>query len=501
MSHKTGDASMTDRAMPLQHHLILFIYATIMLLVFLDGGTALSRHEVYTAEPAREMLQGNVPWAVQTFAGEFRTNKPPTMSWLIAGCMAIFNSRQEWVCRLPSALAGILTAHAVGIIASRLIRHRYAGLLAGLITVTTGWMQIQSRLAEADMPLVACVTLAMLALVPRNGWRELTVEAQAIQGGDCIRSMSVLFWAATGFGFMLKLVAIFITIPAAIMLMIWSKDARVKKILRNPIGLGVFAIMLISWPVAAYLTYPQILHDWYGQTVGRVAGQVDQREAITGVQYIQEFFFHFWTIPWIVLPATPVIAIGLYTGLDRWKSPAGKFLISWVTPFLILITLTAYKSKHYSFPLLPALSVIAAYGTIIWMRASRRQRLVTPLLVIWFAGCAVAVLAIKVYVLPKADSGQSYVDLASAINATVPDDQPVRMIDLGEAPIAYYLDPIPQRIDEVKDVPADQPIYAVFRQVTLPALQASHSVTILNQAHPTRKRDDGDELLIFGKIN
>ena len=473
--------------MPIRHHLIILLYGVLLLLVPINDGTALSRHEVYAAEPARELLAGQMPWAVQTFAGEFRTNKPPTMSWLIAGCMKVFDSRAEWVCRLPSALAGIITAIAIGLIAQRLLTHPAAGLLAGLITITTAWLQIQAKLAQADMLLVASVTLAMLALVPKSDEEPKSVAAPAL-----------LFWLATAAGFLLKFVAIFITIPAAIMFAIWANDSRAKRILRHPLGLALFLLIVLAWPVAAYLTYPEILSHWRGQTVGRMAGQVDQREPITGVQYIAEFFYFFWTIPWVVLPATPAIVIGLWTGLDQYKSRAGKFLISWVAPFLILITITAYKSKHYSFPLLPALSVVAAYGTVVWMRSLKRPRLAMPLLVTWFIGCAAVILWLKLAIIPRSDGNRDYVELARQANAIAPDDQPIRMIDLGEQPIAYYLEPIPKRIDELSDVPPGQTFYAVTRVDSIEPLSATHRIEVLIEAKKTKRNDNP---LVFIKVN
>lgn len=467
--------------MPIRHHLIILLYGVLLLLVPLNDGTALSRHEVYTAEPARELLEGRMPWAVQTFAGEFRTNKPPTMSWLIAGCMKVFDSRAEWVTRLPAAIAGLVTAIAIGVIAQRLLGHPVAGLLAGLITLTMAWLQIQAKLAQADMLLVASVALAMLALVPRK-----TEPPEP----KSVLSPALLFWLATAAGFLLKFVAIFITIPAAIMFAIWAKDARTKRILRHPLGVAVFAIVLIAWPVAAYLTFPEILSHWKGQTVGRMAGQVDQREAITGVQYIAEFFYFFWTIPWVVLPATPAIVIGLWTGLDRYGSRTGKFLLSWVVPFLVLITLTAYKSKHYSFPLLPAFSVVAAYGTIVWMQSLKRPTLATPMLVTWFIGCAAVILWLKLSIIPRSDSNRDYVDLARQANAIAPDDQPIRMIGLGEQPIAYYLDPIPTRIDDLADVPQTPTFYAVTRVDSIEPLSATHRVEVLIDAKKTKRNDN-----------
>jgi 4-amino-4-deoxy-L-arabinose transferase-like glycosyltransferase len=69
----------------------------------------LTQHEVFAAQTAREMLATG-DWVVPHFAGRARLNKPPGMYYLIAGSMAVFQSRAEWVARLPAALAGVATA-------------------------------------------------------------------------------------------------------------------------------------------------------------------------------------------------------------------------------------------------------------------------------------------------------------------------------------------------------------------------------------------------------
>lgn len=476
--------------MPLRDHLLIWLYGVVLLIVPLNDGTVLSRHEVYASEPARELLAGQMPWAIQTFAGEYRTNKPPAMSWLIAASMKLFGSSEEWVCRLPSALAGIVTAWATAMIASRLLKHPTSGLLAGLICLTMVWLQIQSKLAQADMPLAACVALAILGLIPRP---EDDPQTRSVTGG------AMLFWLGTSGAFLLKMVGIFITIPAAILLALGSKDPWARRVLKQPIGLTIFLIVLVAWPLAAYWTYPPIIHVWRDQTLDRLAGDItqDTRPPVTTIQYLTEFFYYFWTIPWLVLPATPAIVIGLWTGLDQYRSRPGRYLIAWFVPFLILLTLGAIKYKHYCYPLLPALAIVGAYGTVVWMRSLKRPHLAKPLLVAWFVGCAAVILWLKFSIIPRSDSNRFYAELAKQANTLIPPGEKIYMIGLGEQPVAFYLEPIPQRIDRLADVPRNQTLYAVTRVDFLEDLRKTHSVTELVAA-TTSKRNDGQ--LVFVKI-
>ena len=56
--------------------MLVILYAASLLLWDLHAGRALTLHEVFAAQPAREMVQGR-HWIVPMFLGVPRTNKPP----------------------------------------------------------------------------------------------------------------------------------------------------------------------------------------------------------------------------------------------------------------------------------------------------------------------------------------------------------------------------------------------------------------------------------------
>ncbi len=156
---------------PLSIPWLMFVapFCGTMLLPTLGGRRVLTRHEVFAAEPAREMLHGGsaINWVIPHFAGIPRTVKPPTMGWLIAASMALFHSEAEWVVRLPSGMSAILMALLIADLAARWSGLR-VGLIAGLMQATFVYVLMQGRLAEADMPMAAAVCLAMYAFA--RGW-------------------------------------------------------------------------------------------------------------------------------------------------------------------------------------------------------------------------------------------------------------------------------------------------------------------------------------------
>ncbi|HEY0009371.1 MAG TPA: glycosyltransferase family 39 protein, partial [Tepidisphaeraceae bacterium] len=378
------------------------LYASILLLPFLDNGTVLTRHEILAAEPAREILESDTPWAVQTFAGELRTAKPPTMSWLIAIGMKVTGSRSEFICRLPAALAGILVALGTAWIAARLLGPT-AGLIAGLSTPTAYWIQLQARLSQADIPMVAAVTAAMMALtyfVPRrNGTPEETPS---------IAKLSLWFYAATGMAFLLKFVGIFVTIPAAILYALWTRDTRVWRMLRHPLGLSVFLLFIVIWPTAAYLTYPNIINEWWQQTAGRSIGTLEGEDTNTLLGYLLQMPFYFWITPVLLLPATPAVLIGAWAARRHVKSVTAKYLLAWVVPFFALLTVIDWRHQHYVMSLLPPFMIVGAWGTVVWMRWLKRKHLARPLLIAYFVGVGIAILVLQALVLPRSESHRAF---------------------------------------------------------------------------------------------
>ena len=151
---------------PLSILTLIFValFCATMLLPTLGGRRVLTRHEVFAAEPAREMLHGGsaINWVIPHFAGIPRTVKPPTTGWLIAASMALFHSEAEWVVRLPSGLSAILMTVLIADLAARWLGPR-VGVMAGLMQATFVYVLMQGRLAEADMPMAAAVCLAMYA--------------------------------------------------------------------------------------------------------------------------------------------------------------------------------------------------------------------------------------------------------------------------------------------------------------------------------------------------
>jgi len=163
-SAMTIDAPAPEQpsALSWRSFLIIAIYGASVLLIGLGDRRVLTRHEVLAAQPAREMLHDG-HWIIPTFAGEKRPCETAGDGWTIALFMKVFESESEFVVRLPTVLAGLMTALLIASMTARWFDDR-TGLIAGLLQLTTFYLLRQARLSEADMLMAACVTGAMWCL-------------------------------------------------------------------------------------------------------------------------------------------------------------------------------------------------------------------------------------------------------------------------------------------------------------------------------------------------
>lgn len=459
--------------------MLLLGFGAIVLLLCLGYDVALSRHEVFVAQAAREMLTGS-PWVVQSFGGDFRLQKPPGASWIVAITTSLFHSRDEWFVRLPFALCGIATAWMMAVVSGRLLGSR-VGLLTGLLMLCTFWMQKQARLAEADIVLTCCVTGAMCLFAidvlddASRAWRRWA------------------FFALLTASVLVKGVGPIIVLPAVALYWYRTRNPRVKAFLTDWVGWLILIVPIAFWAYWALKTAPEISLAWKHETLDRATGDHDR--PITALRYLQELFYFALWIPVLMLPTTPAAIIGLIKGLniqspDR-RRQVGEWLLCWSLPWLVLMTLSAWKHFHYIMPILPALGVYAGVGMDHWMRTRRSPRRALVLASLLFIGTAVAMVAIQKTLMPAVDGYKFGRNFAAQVNRVVPVDQEVYFVGIGQASIAYYIDRPIRRVDHPTEFSAKIPksdSYALTEPDFMPDLNKSFHVEVLSQLHETATR-------------
>ncbi len=167
------------------------------------------REQRAAAEALDTLREGH--WLVAEIQCRPRLEKPPLPRWTIAGLMALTGRSDEWIMRLPGALAALGTvALVVGL--GRRLGGREVGLAAGLVLVSSLFFISEMRQAGNDGPLTFFTTLALYA-----AWRRW----------HGVRGWALVFYAALGFGFLCKGPVILLIVGVTLAsYLAWSRQWR-----------------------------------------------------------------------------------------------------------------------------------------------------------------------------------------------------------------------------------------------------------------------------------
>ena len=148
--------------------LFVLLGLTLLLLVLQTGRTPLFEpDEGRYAEIPREMLATG-DFVTPRLNGVLYFEKPPLYYWLVAGSMALLGP-SEWAVRLP----GMLASAGMVLLTAAFARRRWGlrtGLLAGIVTGTSGLVFILARIAIIDPVLSLALSAAAFAFcfLPRG---------------------------------------------------------------------------------------------------------------------------------------------------------------------------------------------------------------------------------------------------------------------------------------------------------------------------------------------
>lgn len=474
--------------------LILVLFGSTMMTVGFGKPWVLTYHEVFFSQPSREFLESG-DWLAPRMLGETNYQKPPMTSWLIAGSMALFQSDAEWVVRLPSLLAGLLTALAIAGIAARAYGDRI-GLLTGLVHLTTFYAILQTRLAESDMPLCAAVAGAMYCfargvVLPDGGTKR-------------VWPWSLGYFGCAVVAFLIKgpIGPAFAGLPCGFYAIV-SRRWAPWKFLLNPIGWTILLVGCLGYPLSAYWKDPGVLNDFRVHNLDRFTGALPNDR--------QGPLYYLYMAPLIFLPWTPLAIRGLVLVRRDADRPRDlwRFLACWLGVCIGLISLSAWKHKHYAIPALPPLSILAALaiarmtdltlpsqtrrirwsaiagvavavamfawgyfgpnglilalapalaaastaGLFVAYFRAREQR--PQALVAAFAGIWLVVVLVQSSVLPRYDRYRPQTELAQAVRPRIADDAVIDMVALVDPQAVWYLQGPKRFTREVADFQRD----------------------------------------------
>lgn len=336
-----------------------WVWLTLIVLAVLLPGSAtlplLDRDEPRFAAATREMQERD-DWFVPTFNGDYRFDKPILIYWLMRGGYALAGV-SELGARLPSiaaALALVLLTAAAG----RQWFDARTGFIAGAALATCLQFFIHGRLALADMVMIACVTLAQIALArllldPDTP----TPAADPAASAKTARRWWWALWLGLAAGFLAK-GPIAWAVPALSLILFrwvfWRKPLPWSRLRALP-GLGLALALIAAWGVPALI----FTHgDFFRVGIGKHV--VDRGlDGFNARSY--SVFFYFKTaplslFPWVVL--LPLVWLG---ARRRWSANVA-WLACWALAPFIIFTPYATQLPHYVMPGYPALFLLLALG-------------------------------------------------------------------------------------------------------------------------------------------
>jgi len=321
--------------------LILLLLAAACYVFFLHGLSSIGLtgpDEPRYAAVAREMYQTG-DFITPRLHGEPWFEKPVLLYWLAAVGFGLFGVG-EFGARLPSALGATATAFALYFVCRRLWG-RTAAIWASLILCSSVGYFAFGRASSTDMPLTACLTVALLAFL-------LGYEAEEPQR----RRWFIVFYASLGLGVLAKG-------PVAVILPALSLAAFL-----------VFRRKFSEWktwyPQYAWITLA-VAGPWYlavmwvnGMEFVRVflIDQNFQRFTSTVHGHERPFYFYIPDLMMLTFPWTFVIV----PALRRRLEDKDKILLWWTLIPILFFSLSGSKLPGYILPSVPPLAMLIARG-------------------------------------------------------------------------------------------------------------------------------------------
>lgn len=395
----------TPRALDGRGLALIALFGGSLLLALAASGKSFNYHEARYAQGAREMLERG-SWLVPTIGERPRLQKPPLVYWSMATAMAAFGSEREWPARLPSVAASVLVAILVADLAARRLGPRL-GLLAGLAQASSVYVLVSGQLADPDMLLTAAVTAGM--------W---SFARGTLDAAPSPRRFALGFWGAAGLAFLVKgPIGPALFVPAALLFAALTRRRASVAFFFDPRGLALFALLVVAWPLAAYLSYPGILDAWLEENVSRFRGELGRSSPL----------FYLYTAPWMVLPWTPFAIVG---AVSAWREPRRDAVwglsAAWLGLGLAILSASAGKHDRYLAPILPPVALLAGRGLLDV--APRIRRRPAAVLAGVLAAEWVIAAGLQQLVAARFDAYGPHRDLARRLPGKVPPQSPLLVV-------------------------------------------------------------------------
>ncbi|MGA9939703.1 MAG: glycosyltransferase family 39 protein [Candidatus Acidiferrales bacterium] len=322
-------------------------------------------------------------WVTPRLYGQPWFEKPILYYWAAAIGFRL-HLTAEWAARLPSAVAALLAAIAIGWLGWKhyggAIRSdtpapgllaRTPALLAPLLFSTSVAAIGFARAGTPDMLFSSCLTLAMASaayILHRNGALRANRDPLSNPAtGD--------FWPLLAFGVFLG-AAVLAKGPAGVLLAggslgLWALATRKWRAvfrLAHPVAIVACLVVAIPWYALCALRNPDFLRVFILQ-------HNFERYLTPMFRHQQPFWFFIPIVFLALLPWTVLFWPAAFEGLRLWRekswhSSPGFFFACWAVFPVLFFSLSESKLPSYILPSIPAIALLCTIGTA---RAANRN--------------------------------------------------------------------------------------------------------------------------------
>ena len=337
----------------------------------------LTRAEAMYALIPLEMAKSG-HWLLATLNGAPYLDKPPLLYWLTIGAYQILGT-SEWVARVPTLACTLGEIWLTYLLGRRIFSARAAWLGGFILLSSIGFFALHLQILTDHL-----VTLSLIAsLYCLWRWQEQPERRWALG-----------FYLALAAGFMSK-GFIGLVFPLLISgFFLWFRNRRaLYRLLFNPWGLGLLALVTVPWLVAMECAYPGFLrHYIINEQVMRFLGKREPPDinpfSVTGFW----IFLAIWLMPWTLLLPSALYRYWLATRAKIRGLEGGGLLLIWAGVILVFFTLSSSRIEYYSLPALPPLALILGWRLDRYLEASRDRTLIWALLLIGLLGLGLLLL-------------------------------------------------------------------------------------------------------------
>ena len=347
-------------------------------------GTALLSRPLLPVDETRYVSVAWEMWVRGDFLVPYQngapySHKPPLLFWLIHAGWWLFGVNELWP-RMIAPLIGLANLGLTALLARRLWPDRplAATLAPWLLFGCLFWVGF-STLVQFDLLVVLCTLLGMLGVLR---------AARGLGSGWLIVGLAI------GLGLLAKGPVVLLPVLSVVLLgHFWVERTRLKGWvcwyggMLSALLMG--ALIGLAWALpAAQAGGAEFGRDiFWGQVADRVVDSFAHKAPV------------WWYLPWLPVLLLPwSLWPPLWRALRRvWRERRGdrslRFLLAWILPVLVVLSLVSGKQVKYLLPVFPALALLGAYALARApdLRLPRRQWLAALLLAaptVVFAGIA-----------------------------------------------------------------------------------------------------------------